>query len=246
MNFQNSLLPFGKIIVMNTFADLSDTAGAPKFKIAIIEDNGEIREILTDHFRRSKQFECILSCDTVDKFVKYYRGFMQIDILLLDLMLYGTSSVTELPKLRRLVPDMKIIIHSVIDTETMVKRTFALSADGYITKELPPELLEDKLFAFLNNEAPAVSPKVVNRLIEAARGSGVSSTVDLSPVEKAIVTHIIEGHDNESIGQLMDMGVNGVKYHIKRINKKFNTKNRVQLISRGKQLLDVTSSREDS
>lgn len=231
---------------MSTFTDLSATLGATKFKIAIIDDNSDIRELLTDHFRKSKQFECVLSCDSVDKFVKYYRSFIQIDVLLLDLMIYGTPSVNDLPRLRRLAPDMKIVVHSVIDTETMVKRTFALSADGYITKDLTPDMLEDKLFAFMTNQAPAVSPSIVHRLIEAARGSSILPSIDLTPVERAVVLYIIEGYDNDSIANFLDMGVNGVKYHIKRINKKFNTKNRVQLISKGKQLFDLTPARDDS
>lgn len=215
-----------------------------KFQIALVEDNSDLRNMLSGHFQRSPQFECVFSCDTVEKFIKYYRDFIQIDVLLLDLNLYGKSSADELPKLRKLLPQTKIIIFSVDDDELSVKRTFAFSADGYLTKDLMPDELEHKLSEMLLASKPAVSERIVKRLIENVKSRPDLPIIkhELSKMEEAILLQVIQGNNNSRIADIINISVNGIKYHIKNLNRKLDAHNRAELIAKGSLLLKRSSN----
>lgn len=58
-------------------------------KIAIVEANLVLRKRLSDYFQNSKQVECVLAVESVEKFIKFHRDFLAIDLVLLEVMLNG-------------------------------------------------------------------------------------------------------------------------------------------------------------
>lgn len=212
-----------------------------RYQVAIVEDDYSVRSLLTGHFSKSTFFDCIFSCDTVEKLLRYYDEYIRIDILILDLNLYGKNSSDDLPKLRKLLPTTKIIIYSVNDDELNVKRSFAFSADGYLTKDLLPDEIELKLIELIQLDNPAVSQRIVYKLIENIRSNPTTRLMDnsFSAMEQAVLRRIIQGDNNIKIAQVLNVSVNGIKYHIKNLNKKLQTQNRAELIAKGRIVLKM-------
>jgi response regulator of citrate/malate metabolism len=70
-----------------------------KYNFAIIEDNIEIRKSISDYFAQSNLLDCVMAVDSVEKFLKYHRDFLEIKLVLLDVMLGSQSSIYNIPPL---------------------------------------------------------------------------------------------------------------------------------------------------
>ena len=54
---------------------------------------------------------------------------------------------------------------------------------------------------------------------------------DITPREMQLLEILSAGSSNEEISQFLDISINTVKYHLKRIYRKLNIKNRVEAAS---------------
>lgn len=98
--------------------------------IAIIEDNLELRKALSDYFAQSTRVECVIAVDTVEKFIKFHRDFLQIQLILLDVCLYEQSGIQGIPLIRQREPKPKSsCLQSWMITIPSLKRSATVQQD---------------------------------------------------------------------------------------------------------------------
>ncbi len=207
------------------------------YHIAIIEDDQLIRDTLADHFSRSKQVECILAVDTVDKFLKYHRDFMNIHLILLDVMLYDQSSIPHIAAIRRREPEAEIVMFTVMDDYDTIFQALCNGATGYLIKELDVEELESKIIFTLQGKGALLSPPIARRVIQYfnPRSSKTPAAPEelLTDKETIVVRMLKEGHTYEFIARHMGISIDGVRYHVKNVYRKLEVKSRGELMNRG-------------
>ncbi|WP_058302478.1 response regulator transcription factor [Gorillibacterium timonense] len=99
-------------------------------RLLLIEDDGEIREML-ESFLRSQQFEVETACDGEEACVKFAEG--RFDLILLDLMIPRVSGLEVLQRIRN-SSTVPILILSARDTDSDITLGLGLGADDYVTK----------------------------------------------------------------------------------------------------------------
>lgn len=203
------------------------------YHIAVIEDDQRIRDILTDHFSRSGQVECVLAVDTVEKFLKYHRDFMDIHLILLDVMLYDQSSIPHIHAIRKKEPEAEIIMFTIMDDYDTVFQSLRNGATGYLLKELDMEELESRIVFALQGKGALLSPPVARRIIKhfnPANPNQAEKPEEQLTEKEALVAHLIkEGCSYESIARHLGITIDGVRYHVKKIYRKLEVKNRIEL-----------------
>ena len=204
-------------------------------RIAIIEDDPVLKASITDFFTKSEHIECILAVDTIEKFIKFHRDFLDIQLLLLDINLHEQSSIPDIPRLKQLLPEAEIIMFTIADDYDTVFQAICSGATGYLLKDITLQALETQLVFVLEGNGALLSPAVARRMIQyfklghtAATASHVTS--NLTDKEKPIVTLLRDGYSYDEIARHLGITKDGVRYHVKNIYKKLNISNRGELL----------------
>src|SRR5690606_37862271 len=105
-------------------------------RIVIIEDDHTIREGYTYLIDNTSPYRVTNSYPSFDdaknKIVKDNP-----DVIILDIQMPGTNGIDAIPILKKMLPQVYIIILSVHDTEKIILEALANGAAGYFTKNSP-------------------------------------------------------------------------------------------------------------
>ncbi len=201
-------------------------------KVGIIESDENLLDRYKGYLSISEFSECVLAVNSFEKFIKYYRDFMQLEVILLDLGDPGSFDFKRIEKIKQLIPAANIIIFTTTsDTKTVIK-TLRLGAEGYLLKDLSKVELERHLF-LLRQGGAAISPPIARKILEyfsPNKSFFTSNDKDkLSKKENQITNLLLEGLTYSEISETLNISINGVRYHIKNIYKKLGVNSRAEI-----------------
>ncbi|MFN8521387.1 MAG: response regulator transcription factor [Chloroflexota bacterium] len=162
------------------------------------------------------------------------------DVLLLDIDLPGMSGIQMVEELAPRLPDTRIVMLTVSDSERDMLESISRGAAGYLTKDLSPEALVRALRGTQRGEL-AMSRRFAARAIryfaDAARRSGVSGgTIEgLSPRENDVLRMLAEGLTDREIADALIISPRTVETHVSNILHKLNVRNRAEAAQRYRQ-----------
>lgn len=148
------------------------------------------------------------------------------NIVLLDLYIDGHRSFEEIPRLRKICPQTKIVILTVSDDEEDVYEATQQGVEGYILKNTSFSQLENYLIE-INNGSIIMSESLASTLFKEVIKN--KNTRPLSEREKEVLSLVTKGYSNKDIAEKLCISVYTVKNHISNIMKKMNVKNRHHL-----------------
>lgn len=207
------------------------------FNIAIIEDDLILRRALSDFFERSTQIDCVIAVDTVKQFIKFHRDFLNIQLVLLDVMLYDESSIPEIPMIQEREPNAEIIMYTVMDDSDTIFQALSNGATGYLLKKPDLQQLEKELLLTLRGEGAPLSPHIAKKIIQyftpiTQKQITTDENERLSEKEVLVTNLLRDGASYQEIAQLLGISIDGVRYHIKKIYRKLQIKSRGGLIKK--------------
>lgn len=151
------------------------------------------------------------------------------DIVLIDLDMPGLSGIAAIRLVKKITPDLIMLILSTYSDEKHVREAMNAGADGYLLKNIPLEELQSVIRQFINKE-PCYSPYLVNiTLAQNPKAATVKpDDFGLTSREKEVLEHLAKGSSNKEISNNLFVSVETVKSHIKNIYKKLEVKNRME------------------
>jgi len=199
--------------------------------IAIIEDDPIIRKEMLEHFQKSTAIQCLLAVDSIAKFKKFFREFMDIHIVLLDINLPNISGKEGIPIIRRLLPDTTIIMHTVLNDYDTIFASICRGANGYLVKDGDFQKLEETLVEIKEQDGAALSPQVARRILSYFQPKyQITDSETLSEQERRIGRLLADGLTYQEVADAMNITVNGIRYHIKSIYKKLHIHSKGALV----------------
>ncbi len=168
------------------------------FKLLLVEDNSEIREIIIDYFTEKSNGD--LTIDTADtgmegqlKVVGY-----EYDLVLLDIMLPDVDGFTICRELRK-TSDVPIIFLTAKQDERDILHGYNLGCDDYVTKPFSLAELYAKSIALLKRSKGMVGKEIMTagrvKLDPYRYITYVDDKeIDLAPIEFAILKILIENN----------------------------------------------------
>jgi len=193
----------------------------------IIDDHEIVRDGLSMLLQQSFCIDGrICACDGYEA-VKAAADF-PADLVLLDLsMPGGLDGMTTLERLRKLLPDAKIVIFSMHDDIGYQKKAYEAGADGYLIKQLKRDDLIQSLDKILANQ------KVFDTHVweDDSEGDQIN-LVDL-PItkrEKEVFILTVKGYSQKDIAERLDISVKTVENHRQKIGEKLGTHKRYEWV----------------
>ncbi|MEZ4942644.1 MAG: response regulator transcription factor [Saprospiraceae bacterium] len=202
--------------------------------IAIIEDDPILCDELLEFFDGADDINCVLVVESVPKFQRFYRDFMDIHVLLLDINLPKVSGADGIPQLRKLLPNAEIIMHTVVNDYDTIFKCICLGATGYLLKDGNLNKLRETLLEIRDTGGSALSPSVARRILAYFQPQAKRNLQEetLSEQELTISRLLVDGLSYQEVADAVGISLNGVRYHVKNIYKKLHINSKGALLKR--------------
>ena len=154
------------------------------------------------------------------------------DIVLLDLRMPRADGVSVLTNLKRVCPQLPVVMLTTSADEGDLIRCLRAGAQGYLLKDIEPDRLIDLLDETLRGTT-VVAPAMTSVLARLARGDSISFVgesrfSELTPRELEILSHVAAGQSNKAIARDLGITDGTVKLHVRSIMRKLDVKSRVE------------------
>ena len=199
-------------------------------KVAIIEDEREIRECLTLLVNGSEGYTCTGSYRTMEEALDKISRQLP-DVVLSDIGLPGMSGIDGVRLLKERHPGLLVLMLTVYDDDERIFDAMCAGACGYLLKKTPPARLLDSLREVVDGGAP-MSPEVARRVITLFREIRPPERADyqLTPHETRLLKLFVEGHNYKTAAAELRVSVNTVNFHVRSIYGKLQVHSRSEAV----------------
>jgi len=195
-------------------------------RIVIIEDDKTIREGYHYLIDNTSPYTVVNAYPSFDA-AKLKIAKDNPDVIILDIQLPGTSGIDALPLLKKMLPNVYIIMLTVYETEKVILDALANGASGYFTKNTPSSKIIDAIKEVMHGGGP-MSPDVSKKVIMSLQKNQHSP---LTKRETQILELIAEGKDRGQIAHQLFIDVETVKTHVKNIYIKLDVNSKADAIN---------------
>ena len=154
------------------------------------------------------------------------------DVVLMDLRMPVCDGLEATRQIKRELPSVRVVMLSVSEDEQDFFAAIRCGADGFLVKNMRPEVLFQELRGLAQGEAPisrSMTGKLLRQLARAGRPVAPPASPEvLSPREREVLLLLAEGLPNAEIAEELGVAVNTVRNHVRSILVKLGLRNRVQ------------------
>lgn len=195
-------------------------------KILICEDHQIVIDGLLSIFKNQADYQVIgyvVNGNNVLPTVKLNCP----DVLLLDLNLPNKNGVDILKELKLLFPKIKVIILTMYNKESIIKKVKQFNADGFLLKNCSSDDLLNAIDAVFESNKFYIGAGVKNNVTET---DGFLEKIKITRREKEIILELMQGHNVPQIAENLFISTYTVETHKKNIFKKLNIHNSIDLV----------------
>ena len=195
-------------------------------KILLIDDHKlikiGIKALLEDDEKISVIDDCASKTEFLEKIKDNIYNLFICDISLPDGSGYDILEIIKEKKL-----DAKVIILSMHEDKSYIKKAFRLGASGYVTKSTAHEEILQAIEKVIVKDEIYLNDKYAKIFYELFKED---KEIELSEREKEVGRYIVEGYTLTDIGEKLFLSVKTVDTYKKRLMEKTNTKKRSELV----------------
>ena len=150
------------------------------------------------------------------------------DLVLMDLSMPGLDGVEATRRIKRALPQVRVLILSGASYENRVAEAYAAGADGYALKKLGQDELKVAIRTVASGKrylSPGIDSDLVREYIEAETTVGVK----LTDREREVLQLIAKGFKNREISLTLKIAVKTVETHRTKIMQKLDLHNSAEL-----------------
>ncbi len=145
------------------------------------------------------------------------------DVLVLDLAMAGSSSLTAIPGLLASSPGLRLIVLTMHDEPGFAREALRLGAHGYVLKEAAADELVLAVRSVLRGTT-YLQPSLGARLAKQDQPAG-----NLTDREREVLRLLATGHTNAEIARELFLSLRTVESHRGQIRAKLNLETRAQI-----------------
>ncbi len=211
---------------------MSETGSANDqiIRIAVVEDDRMVREVLGILLNGTPGFSCIALYGNGEDAVSGLQT-MNPDVVLMDINLPGMSGIECILSLKAMNHSMLFIMLTVFEDSDAIFQSLSAGASGYLLKQTPPAKLLEAILDVYKGGSPMsreIARKVVQSFQHPASYSG--NEIKLTKREEEILLHLVKGLFYKEIASLLFISMDTVRTHIRHIYEKLQVRTRSEAI----------------
>jgi len=195
-------------------------------KILLIDDHKLIKLGIKVLLEDNEEFSVIGDCASKKEFLEKISND-SYDLFICDISLPDGSGYDILEIIKEKKLSTKVIILSMHEDKSYMKKAFKLGASGYVTKSTAHEEILQAIDKVMFKNDIYLNEKYATIFYELFKED---KEIELSEREKEVGRYIVEGYTLTDIGEKLFLSVKTVDTYKKRLMEKTNTKKRSELV----------------
>ena len=170
--------------------------------------------------------------ESIDEAIASFRK-TKPDLVSLDLMLGGFDGLTLIGRMKGINPDIRIVVVSMLDEDSMAEKCLKAGAHGYVMKSEPSETLIGAMRKVARGDihlSVRLSLTLLNRATSDPTSSIGSNPGRLSARETQVFQLIGKGRSTKDIAKALGIGVKTVESHRENIKNKLRIEHSTALM----------------
>jgi two-component system, NarL family, response regulator NreC len=195
-------------------------------RVLIVDDHAVVRAGVRALLDREDDLEAVGEAGDAQAALRLVKQ-LEPDVVLMDVVMPGTTGVDAAAEIRHLLPDVRILMLSMQDDPSYVRQAFTNGAIGYVLKEAADaELVQAVRMA--TQGRTYLNPELGARMAAEPPPSGPPD--DLTERELEVLRLIALGHTNSEIAAQLYLSVRTVESHRAHIQQKVRRSSRAELV----------------
>lgn len=201
-------------------------------KVAIVEDQREIREGLAQLINSTPGYRCTGIYASMEEAFEGIRKNLP-DLVLSDIGLPGIDGISGIRILKERHPELLILMLTVYDDNERIFDALCAGACGYLLKKTPWPKVVECLKEAVDGGSP-MSPEVARRVINLFREikPPKEASYELTPHEVRLLRMLVEGHSYKTAAAELHVSVNTIKFHLRHIYDKLQVHTKSEAVAK--------------
>ena len=212
-------------------------------RVASIEDDSRYRASLDALLRLSPGIELAGSFASPAAALEALDGGGDStgwDLVLMDLELPGMTGIEATRRIKRILPKTPVVVLTVFEDPSTILEAICAGADGYLTKDTPPDELLVQIRAVADGGSP-LTAGVASTVLDLLRHVGPAVMPDkddsstglrLTAREQEVLRCLMAGMAYKQVAARLDISIDTVRSHIRRIYEKLQVHNVAEAATR--------------
>lgn len=201
-------------------------------RIMIVDDHPVVRQGLRSLLAGHPDLEIIGEAEDGAEVLPFLSSH-PVDVILLDIQMKGQGGIEVARRVRVAYPNVKVIILTTYDDESLLRAAMEAGVHGYLLKNISHETLPDSIRAVMQGEK-LLSPRLVSNVVvqyQKLAQAQAQKDAGLTPDELLVLAAIAEGAGNKELAEKFFWSEATVKRRIQEIVEKMGASNRTQAIA---------------
>ncbi len=197
-------------------------------RVAIVEDNAALRRQFAQLLTKSPGFTCTDSFPDAESALAGLPANPP-DVVLMDIQLPQISGVECVARLKKILPDIHVVMLTAYDDSTLIFQALENGASGYLLKRTAPADLLRAIEEVQQGGAP-MSGHIARLVVQSfqRRGPSPRATENLTTREEEVLKLVSQGFINKEIADRLQIGLETVRQYLKNIYAKLHVRSRTE------------------
>ncbi len=204
-------------------------------KVIIADDHVLYRAGVKTALSTKKDIKVIAEADNGMHLLNLIKN-IPVDVILLDIQMPIMDGIATLPEIKKIAPNTKVIMLTMVDDQSMITKLMELGANSYLTKTSDSEIIYEAIKTCFENEYyfnSLTNKALLTNLKQRTAGPPqhmISPDVHLSEKETTILRLMCEEKSTKEIADMVDLSPRTVEAIRDKLKVKTGSKTTAGLI----------------
>lgn len=214
---------------------MSKPASTEPIRVALVEDQGGLRDALHEILATTEGIACVAACANAEQALAELPALAP-RVVFMDINLPGMDGVSCVRELSKQLPDALFVMLTVYDNTDAVFSSLEAGACGYLQKPVKA----DELVAAARDVTAGGSPmsaKIARLVVQAFKKPAPAegpkpAEYELTAREQEVLDLLVKGFLYKEIADRMSVSGHTVHFHIRHIYRKLQVRSRAQAVAK--------------
>jgi DNA-binding NarL/FixJ family response regulator len=200
-------------------------------RVAIVEDNEEIRTSLERIIGRAPNLCCVCNCASGERALQLIPAHTP-EVVVMDIRLPDISGIECTARLKRVLPETQVLVFTVYGDSEQVFKALEAGASGYLLKRSTRAEILQAILDVHQGGAPMTGEiaRMVVQSFRKRRSNAAPESEHLTAREEEVLALLAQGYVTKEIADNLSISFDTVRFHLKHVYQKLHVRSHTEAI----------------